>query len=102
MDKHPWSDGGVESRFFLRGEAPKPTTEIQELYLRSQNRKEDMGNANAINKSYSKRAPNNTNIDAERVPKGIQSRCQNTSKMNAKIGIGTIIENQQQLCFSYE
>ena len=43
-------------------------------------------------KLYLNRAPQSTNIYSERVPKGKHNRCQNISKINAKIGIERIIQ----------
>ena len=39
-------------------------------------------------------------IDATRVPKGSQNRCQNASKINVKIGREKGEENHEKSCFS--
>ena len=76
--KRDFGQGGRKPQYLRR--------RFMGLYSWSQKHKKDM--KHAINKSCWKRAPKNMNIDTERVPKGKQNRCRNTSKINAKICIG--------------
>ena len=89
MKQRPWNDGGAEIRFLGGGNTPQDPRERfwGSIFCRKIRKQINSSNVkNAINKSYQKRAPRNTNIDAKRVPKGKQHRYQNTSKIEANIG----------------